>query len=158
MTGRTVRHVLPAGALDAPGPITLPADLPVACAVEAAAAAGALGRTPIAVVRPGDGVRPPHALGDVVGATTLAGLRSLLRDEPATAARTMAEVADVPLPHVGAGVCVEDAFAALGDAPAAWVLVDGRLAGWVRRARLAQSLVPHEAPEPVGAAAAGGGA
>ncbi|WP_432513259.1 hypothetical protein [Kineococcus sp. SYSU DK001] len=143
---RPVRGLLPAGALDAPGPIALRADLTVAAAVEQAAAEGALGRTPLAVVLPRAGAARPHALGDVVAATTLAGLRALVREDPERAGSPLREVADPALPHVGAGQSADEAWAALGEFPAAWVLVDGRVAGWVRRARLDQGRTPEDGP------------
>lgn len=142
---RTVADLLPEGALDAPGPIALAADLTVAQAVAAAAEAGALGRTPLAVVVPRRGAVSPRAVGDVVGSTTLAGLRSLVREDPAREADPLSGVADAPLPHVGAGEDVGPAAARLGDRPAAWVLVDGRLAGWVRHARLSAAVCEPDA-------------
>nr|WP_211298857.1 pyridoxal-phosphate dependent enzyme [Kineococcus rhizosphaerae] len=138
-----VRALLPDGALDAPGPIALRADLTVREAIEQALAEGALGRTPLAVVLPRQGASRPHALGDVLGATTLAGLRGLVRDHPEVAGVALREVADPPLPQVGVGQDVDEAWQALGAAPAAWVLVDGRVAGWVRRARLEQFRTPE---------------
>nr|WP_179756278.1 pyridoxal-phosphate dependent enzyme [Kineococcus aurantiacus] len=139
-----VRDLLPEGALDAPGPIALAADLTVGQAVEQAIAEGALGRTPLAVVLPRHQARRPRALGDVVAATTLAGLRALVREDPARARSPLREVADPPLPHVGVGQGAQEAREALGEFPAAWVLVDGRVAGWVRRARLGLPRTPED--------------
>ncbi|WP_432544042.1 PLP-dependent cysteine synthase family protein [Kineococcus sp. SYSU DK002] len=143
---RPVRDLLPAGALDAPGPISLAADLTVGRAAELAAGQGALGRTPLAVVLPRRDTRRPLPLGDVVGAATLAGLRHLVRDDPDLAHVPLREVADAPLPHVGVGQGADEAWTALGEFPAAWVLVDGRVAGWVRRARLDQGRTPEDGP------------
>jgi cystathionine beta-synthase len=143
---RPVGALLPEGALEAPGPIALRADLPVGAAIEQAVAEGALGRTPLAVVQSRQGARRPHVLGDVLGATTLAGLRRLVRDDPEVAATALREVADPPLPQVGVGQDVDEAWEALGPAPAAWVLVAGRVVGWVRRARLEQFRTPGVLP------------
>jgi len=147
--GRRVRDVIPEDALGEPGPVLLPVDLTVDGAIAAATAAGALGRTPLAVVRSRCGAAAPQAAEDVVGSTTLAGLRALVRAEPARSADRLSHVAEPALPHVDAGEDVARAFALLGDRPAAWVLVRGNVRGWVRHARLAAALEPPPVPGPV---------
>ncbi|PVZ08978.1 hypothetical protein [Actinomycetospora cinnamomea] len=93
------------------------------------------GPAPVAHDREG-----PAAPAEILGAVTAAGLEGLAEDEP-----VLAHV-DPPAPGVGAGEGIETARASLGDADAAWVVRDGRVAGLVTRAALGspESLAPGD--------------
>jgi len=71
---------------------------------------------------------------------TAADLEGVADDEPVRGH------AAAPPPSVGAGEGIEDARAGLGDAAAAWVVRDGRVAGLVTRAALGlpESLAPAD--------------
>ncbi|GAA4888444.1 cystathionine beta-synthase [Actinomycetospora straminea] len=81
----------------------------------------------------------PAAPSEILGALTATDLDGLPDGDP-----VVAHVRPAP-PSVGAGETPADARAALGDAPAAWLVRDGRVAGLVTRAVLAP-----ERPAPVG--------
>lgn len=92
------------------------------------------GLRPVAVPR--ESSAPGPNVLEVTGTVDLAELRRAVAADPAAAARPVSAHARDPLPTVGRGEACEDAAARLGNAPAAWVLVDGRVAGIVSRDRL----------------------
>jgi cystathionine beta-synthase len=100
-----------------------------------AALAGVPGPAPVARDREG-----PAAPSEILGAVTAADLEGVADDEPVPGH------AVAPPPSVGAGEGIEGARAGLGDAGAAWVVRDGRVAGLVTRAALGlpESLAPAD--------------
>ncbi len=100
-----------------------------------AALADVAGPAPVARDREG-----PAAPSEILGAVTAADLEGVADDEPVRAHAT------APPPSVGAGEGIEGARAGLGDAAAAWVVRDGRVAGLVTRAALGlpESLAPAD--------------
>jgi cystathionine beta-synthase len=100
-----------------------------------AALAGVTGPAPVA--RDREGLAAPS---EILGAVTAADLEGVADDEP------VREHAAAPPPSVGAGEGIESARAGLGDAGAAWVVRDGRIAGLVTRAALGlpESLAPAD--------------
>ncbi len=74
------------------------------------------------------------ALDGIVGSVSETGLLDRAYRDPATVERTVGEVMDRPLPSLGVGASLDEAFALLsGGAPALLVIRDGRPAGVASR-------------------------
>ncbi|WP_433781826.1 pyridoxal-phosphate dependent enzyme [Actinomycetospora sp. CA-101289] len=102
----------------------------------ARAALGELpGPAPVARDREG-----PAAPSEILGAVTAGALEGVADDDP------VRDHATAQPPSVGAGEGIETARERLGDAGAAWVVRDGRVAGLVTRAALGlpESLAPAD--------------
>jgi cystathionine beta-synthase len=92
---------------------------------------------PVPVARDREG---PAAPSEILGALTAGDLEGVGDD-----VSVLDRARPVP-PSVGAGEGLATARAAIGDAPAAWVVRDGRVAGLVTRAALGlpESLAPAD--------------
>lgn len=125
--------------------LTVAAAAPIGHALHQLAAVDGLAEhqpVPVVLARTGDS---EPAVGDVIGSTTLAALRSLARDG-AGVDTVVADHHGAALPTVGIGEPLDAARARLGkDGSAALVVRDGRVAGCISRAEL-DSSVPSSAP------------